>query len=834
MRRGFHLPRWAKRSERRISRSRQSALGLSPYHRRLHCEALEDRRLLSTFTVTNTNDGPVTHSGALPGSLRQAIYDANTHPGDDTITFDSSLASSTITLTSGDLDLTDTAGKTTIGGLVQDQLSITDNNTSDACVVHISSGATVNISGLTISSGKGDGVQNSGVLTINACTISKNSKNGVDNIGAMTIVGGTISGNSWDGVANGGTMTIDSCTISGNSGAGVYNGATMTVSNCTISTNGGYGLPLYCVSGGDGAGMDNEGTLTITNSTICENWGNGSGGGVWNGGTLTANDCTISKNACGFTSVTTPSHMLHGGGICTFTSMVAGTTILHNTIVANNYTVDSSVWYDDDLCGPLTANYCLLGPDTYYATFSSSAGNNIQAGPYGGGLGLGPLADNGGPTQTMALLPGSPAIDAGSNALIPAGVTTDQCGNARISNGTVDIGAVESQTDVGDTLDSAKNLGTLSADVLTTQQEEIGNGPNGAKDVDMYQFTVSQDTEVYIRVTPFDGHWSPTAAASKTCVQLFHGSGGLIASSVTVGDDIWPESYIEYKLSPGIYCVGVSGGGNNSYDPKVADSGQDGKTGPYTIRLTCGNGLGVLQDRLEELSDLGSVRTGLNAKQFAQAFADAVVTMQGDSFFKTCDAIVNDGTAIVGLLTFNYKDAQELTKAYPVLSLATAKLLLVLDQANSYGEALESTDSAADPTLDAARFQGDLRTWVSKNEPFLSTADEDEIATKLESDLFKDSDAGGFSAFKDTDIAGGFSGYCKYLDSTVQNYVKYIGNSLPSNYPTTTVIDYLDEISSTLRKSFNQQQFPAENCFGPWPARREQLGRCHGGLAGRT
>ena len=59
---------------------------------------------------------------------------------------------------------------------------------------------------------------------------------------------------------------------------------------------------------------------------------------------------------------------------------------------------------------------------------------------------LGPLANNGGPTQTMALLPGSPAIDAGNNALIPSGVTTDQRGtdDPRIVNGTVDIGAFES------------------------------------------------------------------------------------------------------------------------------------------------------------------------------------------------------------------------------------------------------------------------------------------------------------------------------------------------------------------------------------------------------
>ena len=58
---------------------------------------------------------------------------------------------------------------------------------------------------------------------------------------------------------------------------------------------------------------------------------------------------------------------------------------------------------------------------------------------------LAPLGNYGGPTQTMALLPGSPAIDAGSNALIPAGVTTDQRGLPRIVSGIVDIGAFESQ-----------------------------------------------------------------------------------------------------------------------------------------------------------------------------------------------------------------------------------------------------------------------------------------------------------------------------------------------------------------------------------------------------
>jgi hypothetical protein len=60
---------------------------------------------------------------------------------------------------------------------------------------------------------------------------------------------------------------------------------------------------------------------------------------------------------------------------------------------------------------------------------------------------LGPLQNHGGPTQARALLPGSPAIDAGDNLLVPAGVTTDQRGPGfhRIAHGTVDIGAFEVQ-----------------------------------------------------------------------------------------------------------------------------------------------------------------------------------------------------------------------------------------------------------------------------------------------------------------------------------------------------------------------------------------------------
>ena len=74
--------------------------------RRMHVEQLEDRRLLAVFTVTNLDDGPVSGPGDLPGSLRQAIYDANTTPGADEIVWTPGLIG-TITLNAGELSITD-------------------------------------------------------------------------------------------------------------------------------------------------------------------------------------------------------------------------------------------------------------------------------------------------------------------------------------------------------------------------------------------------------------------------------------------------------------------------------------------------------------------------------------------------------------------------------------------------------------------------------------------------------------------------------------------------------------------------------------------------------
>ena len=102
---------------------------------RLAVERLEDRWVPTTFTVTNTND-----SGA--GSLRDAVASANANSGTDTIIFDNTVFNTahTITLTSGELDLTDTA-TTTITGPGANLLSISGNNASRVLVVEVNASA---------------------------------------------------------------------------------------------------------------------------------------------------------------------------------------------------------------------------------------------------------------------------------------------------------------------------------------------------------------------------------------------------------------------------------------------------------------------------------------------------------------------------------------------------------------------------------------------------------------------------------------------------------------------------------------------------------------------
>jgi hypothetical protein len=305
--------------------------------------------------------------------------------------------------------------------------------------------ATLAVSNCTVSANaageSGGGIfSGGGTVTIDTSTISANTTNksgrgggGISNDfgGILSIGRSTLSGNSADDLGGAifneyGTVTLSDSTVSGNSarlGGGIFNSSlgspyftnTLSLDNCTVSGNAASQL---------GGGVFNRDLLRVTNSSIALNRANADG------------------------DISGPA----GGGI--WTSVAIGgrdSTTLNNTIVVGDVRGAPDADQPDDLSG--------------MPVESASAFNVIgDAGTSGGLVGgvngnivgvalsqvIDPvLKDNGGPTFTHALVPDSPALNAGSNSLavddLGNPLLTDQRGQPRVFAGTVDIGAFELQ-----------------------------------------------------------------------------------------------------------------------------------------------------------------------------------------------------------------------------------------------------------------------------------------------------------------------------------------------------------------------------------------------------
>ncbi len=219
-------------------------------------------------------------------------------------------------------------------------------------------------------------------------------------------------------------VTISGLTITGGSevsGGGIDNGGMLTVTNSILSGNSASGNSARIGSGG---GIFNSGTLTLTDCTLSGNSARiGSGGGIDNGGTLTLTDCTLSSNSA-----------VDGGGVY-ITQEVAGGPVAKVTATMSLFANPAG----GNLVLGAGAAFVSLGHNLFSDTpgVTLDPTDLINTDPL-----LGPLADNGGPTLTQALLPGSPAIDAG--VAVP-GVTTDQRGVPRPQGIAPDIGAFESR-----------------------------------------------------------------------------------------------------------------------------------------------------------------------------------------------------------------------------------------------------------------------------------------------------------------------------------------------------------------------------------------------------
>jgi hypothetical protein len=214
----------------------------------------------------------------------------------------------------------------------------------------------------------------------------------------------------------------------------------MTLSESTVCIN--Y-ADAYFDAQGYGGGIYNAGALTINNCTISGNVASqfGFGGGIYNAGEVRIYHSTVTQNG---------SYLGEAGGI--FGPVLE----MRDTIVAGNHASPAP-----DFSGTITTSgYNLIGDTSGGSGFVNTDLLNVRAM-------LGPFQNNGGPTFTHALLPGSPAIAAGD----PTGAPPyDQRGPgfARTLNGTIDIGAFEVQGQGG--LTGASSISPLVIDALGAQR----------------------------------------------------------------------------------------------------------------------------------------------------------------------------------------------------------------------------------------------------------------------------------------------------------------------------------------------------------------------------
>jgi hypothetical protein len=177
--------------------------------------------------------------------------------------------------------------------------------------------------------------------------------------------------------------------------------------------------------------MDNAGTLTITNSTFAANSASASGGGISNAGTLTVVNATLADNN------------VASGGVGGALDATAGMVTLDNTIVALNTNGTGAGAPASDIAGTVASASAFNLIGTGGSGGLTNGVNHNQVGVAKPGLDPNGLQNNGGPTQTIAVLPGSPAIGKGSATITGVTVPTkDQRGVNRPSN-SVDIGAFQ-------------------------------------------------------------------------------------------------------------------------------------------------------------------------------------------------------------------------------------------------------------------------------------------------------------------------------------------------------------------------------------------------------
>lgn len=443
-------------------------------------------------------------------TLRAAIKAANGHTGDDAIEFsiptsdpgfDPSTGTWTINLTKA---LPDLSTNIEITGPGPNQLIVRRNTGGNYRIFNVTATGTVNLSGLLITNGlnlrsTGAGIRNAGAGTLNIenCTLTDNFADGGDgsgiaNLGGtvnvtncalngndtgtafggsiinfgpgiVNITGSVIVANLGGGIENqsGGAITIKASTIDSNTGSGIFNSGTLTIINSSVSGN-------HARAGAAGIHNVVNATLTISGSTISQNNSDTDVGGIFNDSTalVTITNSTVSGNngvtagAAGIdhestgtmnisNSTIVGNSILRGGaGGVANTNM--GVINVRSNIIALN--VNSGVTGQDVSGAFASSGFNLIGKKDGSTGFVAGADlTGTNAAPLDPRLDPKGLKNNGGPTKTIALQAGSPAIDKGTSDGLTGTLTTDQrgVGYSRTINKPVPDAIRGDGTDVG-------------------------------------------------------------------------------------------------------------------------------------------------------------------------------------------------------------------------------------------------------------------------------------------------------------------------------------------------------------------------------------------------
>lgn len=416
----------------------------------------------ATWTVNSDQDPqPVVAShcalgSADPCTLRDAIAAAT---GGDLIQFDAAV--SVIVASSQFVLSDDSAGLVTIDGAG----AVTLDGNHGIRLLYANPNTITRINGLTLrngftaidaiaSAGKGGAIYNGGILTLSDCVVSGNTSayNGgaIWSRGPLTLIDSIVSDNSaanaGGAIANFSALTLVGSVLSGNTaptGGGIYNSGRLTLSKTTLSGN--------AATQWQGGGILNRATLTMDASTLSNNTAGTYGGGLLNNGALMLVNSTLSGN-----------HATTGGGISSLS--IGASAIINSTFAGNSASQGSDIDNQNilDLTNVILADGCAGGFNDHGGNLDAGASCGLDAAHSNANLDLGPLQDNGGPTQTILPGPDSDAIGAGIGNTCAATPVNglDQRGLSRTQGSACDSGAVEAFSDrlFADGFESAASL----------------------------------------------------------------------------------------------------------------------------------------------------------------------------------------------------------------------------------------------------------------------------------------------------------------------------------------------------------------------------------------